>query len=494
MSSVVDERPVAGPPSSTSEVDASAYAGPVRLLTILAVAVVAGRVALPMLLDGPRLDETLTAWVVSDGLDDAVTRSWRFQGQSPVYFVLLWLWAQVAGTSIVALRIPSLIVMLAAGWQLRRLAGDLGLGPLRDLALAVFVVLSPVHVNAVTARPYALLLLTVIVATRAGRRWADSGRPADGVRWGVLCAGAVYFQPFAVYALAAQGWWLIVRRRAGASIRELVVPVVVAAVTLLPLVPQVLSLAQRQDSLAFVDVPSLDGFLLGLVPVSILLGLAAGALLSWPWAERAELRSTAPFVLAAAWFPQVGLFLQSHLTGNGVLVAKYLSPSAIGIALLAALVVRHFTSRFAVLVATALVVVLSVVPLEPGATHEWEHAVDFLETEHPNAEVLAMTGFIEAGDLTLFADAEARAYLGAPLDTQGLGREVHPLPLGLGPEAVAHVGELVEGLRAADEIAVVRAVAGVDHDRTAEEALARSGYREVARIEPLGLLVTVWQR
>ncbi len=493
MASVVADRPAPEAGRARGRAEAPSIEGPLRILAVVAIALVAAQLWLPMLLAGPRLDETLTTWVVSDGFDDAVVRSWRYQGQSPVYFALLWVWAQAAGTGIVALRVPTVIAMVAAGWQLRRLAEDLGIGPHRDLALAVFIGFSTVHVNAVAARPYGLLLLSVVLASRAGWRWSETGRRSDMLRWAALCAGAVYFQPFAVYALAAQGWWLVLRRRRGAPLGELAQPVVLAGAMVLPLVPQVLSLAGRQSNLAFVEVPAFVSFVVGLVPFSILFGLAVGALLSWPLDRRPELRSVAPFVVAAAFLPQIGLFAQSQLTGNGVLVAKYLTSATVGMALIAALGAAHIWRRVAVLVAAVLLVVPGVVDLDPLGSHGWSDAVDFLEAEHPDVGVLAMTGFVEATDVDFLEDSEARAYLSAPLTNHGLDAPVQVLPLGDGADHEEYVRELIERFAGPDGIAVVRAVAGVEPERLAERTLAELGYTEVDRLEPKWLEVTVWR-
>ena len=490
MATVVVERSTT-PPERSDEVEPDRLPHLFGLALVVAAAAVFVRVGLPMLLDGPRLDETLTGWVVADGLDDAIGRSWRFQGQSPLYFAGLWLWTQLAGSSFVALRLPSLVAMVAAGWQLRRLATDLGLARYRDLSVALFVLMSAVHVNAVTARPYAFLLLTIIVASRAGLRWSVSGSRRDSLRWAVLCALSAYFQPFAVYAIVAQGWWLVARRRAGDPTRELVLPVVATGALVLPLVPQVWSLAQRQGALTFAQVPPVTEFVSTLLPATVLLGLAAGGVVSGGLARSPRGTVAIPFVVAAALFPQLGLFAQSHLTGSGVVVAKYLAPATIGVVLLVAVVLMQFRHRSAAIVAAVVMLALPIVELEPQRTHDWDAAVTLLTTDHPEATILAMTGFIEAADPSALDQADVADYLAAPLTTNGLERDVIPLPLGTGPEHSTVVRSLVDD--AAGDVAIVRAVAGVPDERVAEELLAQRGFDEIVRIEPRGLLVTVWR-
>ena len=74
----------------------------------------------PHLPDSLWLDETLTFWVVRDGLAETLERTIHFQPQ-PAYYVFMWFWTRIAGFSEVALRIPSLIAALAACIALAKL-------------------------------------------------------------------------------------------------------------------------------------------------------------------------------------------------------------------------------------------------------------------------------------------------------------------------------------------------------------------------------------
>ena len=55
------------------------------------------------------LDETISYWQINAGFSGISSR----QGLSlPAYSYILWLWAEIAGTSEIALRIPSILAML----------------------------------------------------------------------------------------------------------------------------------------------------------------------------------------------------------------------------------------------------------------------------------------------------------------------------------------------------------------------------------------------
>ena len=72
------------------------------------------------------LDELISTWVIDDGFTTAIGRAQDYQASSPLYFGLLWLWAQIVGTDEVLLRLPSIVCAAAALWHVNRLGHDLG--------------------------------------------------------------------------------------------------------------------------------------------------------------------------------------------------------------------------------------------------------------------------------------------------------------------------------------------------------------------------------
>lgn len=87
-----------------------------RWLTFLAAAVVAlGAVLLrlPEVEESLWVDELHTAWAIHDDLADVAQRA-AAGNQTPWYFWALWFWAQVAGDSEWALRLPSVLALAAA--------------------------------------------------------------------------------------------------------------------------------------------------------------------------------------------------------------------------------------------------------------------------------------------------------------------------------------------------------------------------------------------
>src|SRR5262249_40515495 len=122
------------------------------------------------------VDETGTWWVIEGGLRQVVQRADAVQGQSALYYVLLWAWAHVAGHSELALRIPSLVFSLMSTWIVyliakRVLDREAGL-----LAIVTYAAWHQVVFEASNARPYALATLFVVTAAWSLITWLDGGR------------------------------------------------------------------------------------------------------------------------------------------------------------------------------------------------------------------------------------------------------------------------------------------------------------------------------
>jgi mannosyltransferase len=143
------------------------------------------------------IDEFGTLWVVERDFTTTLLRSWQFQGQSPLYYVIAWIPIHAVGESEVALRAPSLVLgclFVVALYACGRILA----GPRAGCFAAVLGWLSPPSVHAsVTARPYVLALLGVAMAT-AGFQWSvRSGHRTARTLWivgGATVAWSHYLQ------------------------------------------------------------------------------------------------------------------------------------------------------------------------------------------------------------------------------------------------------------------------------------------------------------
>lgn len=188
------------------------------------------------------LDEAATVDLVRRGFGDMLDGVASGESTPPLYYVLAWLWAKVAGTGEVGMRsLPALFgtaTIVVAYALAARIAGARA-----GLIAAAVCAANPFLVwYSQEARAYALLVLLTaggLLAFVAGRR----------VAWALLSIAALAAHWFAIFPVAAQAVWLLARKRAFAPVAA----VAAAGAALLPL-----ALDQRShDRAGFIDESSL---------------------------------------------------------------------------------------------------------------------------------------------------------------------------------------------------------------------------------------------
>jgi mannosyltransferase len=181
-------------------------------------------------------DEGFTAQIAGHSLSSAVSQVPHTESTPPLYYALAWVWAHVFGSSAFALRsLPALLGTLtvaAVFW-----AGVPLLSRRAALGAAGLTAVSPIMVwDSQEARAYALLALLCVLALGFFVRALRRERRAWLLGWAACSAAALATHYFAVFPLAAEAAWLLVRLRNRRQLfAALALPAVVGA-ALLPLV------------------------------------------------------------------------------------------------------------------------------------------------------------------------------------------------------------------------------------------------------------------
>ena len=126
------------------------------------------------------LDEFGTLWVIEGGFSQLMERVNTFQGQSPLYYLLVWLFVHFIGESEFTLRLFSLLLGVGTTYGIYVL-GNFLYGKNAGLVSASFLWLSSSMVRSSSdARPYALALFMAVIMfygfARAARRGDHVGR------------------------------------------------------------------------------------------------------------------------------------------------------------------------------------------------------------------------------------------------------------------------------------------------------------------------------
>jgi hypothetical protein len=390
------------------------------------------------------LDETLTYWVVRDGLAETLDRTLHFQPQ-PAYSIFMWFWTRLAGFSEIALRIPSLIAALAACFFLVQLGTRLT----RDretglIAAIVFASSWNVFREAVDARSYTLGLLVLLCLALALIRWIEAGRWRDACLCGVLGAILPHLHVFFVLCYPALAVYAALRY---ADTRIIVKQVAVVGLLLLVgavfFLPVASMLAENGSSYSFVAPPNWPALFQVFVWGGPVAGLLIGVALAGILGPRVEASDTGQAddaagiprdsaILVATWMlvPLLVLFSISKWTEASVFLGRYQIPAIPAVCLLYAIALRGITSG------PARVVAVVVVAISAFASHERPHddfrgaakAVNGFVAGDASTPILFASGLVEAEDERWLRDPVLADYLSAPKEYYPLEGHVISIP------------------------------------------------------------------
>ena len=373
------------------------------------------------------LDETITFWVVKDGAWQAVRRALEYQGQSPLYFLTVWLSVAIAGASEWALRLPSLVAFGAATVLVARIGMRLLSAQAGSIAAVVFAY-GAFRGIAHDARPYAVAIFFVLASTAALLRWLSSGTTRDAVLYTVMASLVLYSHPLFGLTFAVHLGTVIEYRIRGASVvrtRAVVVSQIVAAVLALPIGIQIAWLWRLRHALWFEPLPS-PTYLLAAIAWPVILGGIA-------WLRRRRSSTSFP-VWLVIWglVPPVVLYLSSITTQVTVAVGRYAYSSMPARALLAAAMINSF--RQPVRVALVLcVVAIGLLSIAAGPLEDWRAAVDVARPLVVSDEtpVLVRSGLPQALLTDWLEDPERAENVLAPLSFYRIRGRVLALPYDL---------------------------------------------------------------
>lgn len=387
------------------------------------------------------LDETITYWVVKDGLPSLFRRSLFYNAQSPAYFVTAWAAVAVGGAKEWVLRIPSILAAAASTVLVYRLGlrfGDREMGALAAVCFANYWLVADA---AITARGYAVGLLVLIGAVLALDRWLDRRRPLDWAVYVILSVLTVYIQPlfaimFVVHVVHAADR----ARRGTAAIGWSSAAVTAGAIGLL-LVPLVVALPpvwQRRMWMSAASGATFRGWgdiRFALAPLAI---VACVALLERRLPTH-YLRGPAPLVLLLCWaaVPVLMIVAAARWMSPTVLVSRYFLCAAPAIALIMAWAIRGVRRSRIRLVLVTMVAGMSVLGMGIGVEQmeDWRGALHAAATATKGqpVPVLVGAGFVESAGLRWpVEDAEEESYLVSPVAFYRVPGPALPLPYDLG--------------------------------------------------------------
>ena len=155
--------PALGIPAAVCAWCSTRFQLPRRIHPLAFILLIGLLLRLPLLNDSLWFDESFTATLVNLPVSQ-IPAAILSDVHPPLYYALLWVWVQIAGSSPLALRLPSLLLSLVSIYLVYRLA--LGLKLTRSAALwaaALAATLPAALFYSGEARPYALLTVLVLL-------------------------------------------------------------------------------------------------------------------------------------------------------------------------------------------------------------------------------------------------------------------------------------------------------------------------------------------
>lgn len=430
------------------------------------------------------LDELLTYWVIENDLSSVFERAIANHGQSPLYYVLLWLFAGCFGTAEWVLRLPSIILMCIAVVLLYKLGKEfLGEEP-AIYACLIFVSLGGPIFAAIYARPYALPLACAMGALLNAVRWGETDKSSKS-------SAFIFFSVFAIYGhilmcsvvgLALLYFSLSPKKPSNG---KLCVAVIIIILFCTPLIAQAISLLGRRSELVFQPSPDLRIFFATILDPILLLSVMLACLFVFmfknysfrPYLSISFERSyIVYFLILWAFLPILLAALVSWTTNVTLFQSRYLLIAAPGNALLWGYLMSCITprsSRGAVMTLTTLLSLFFISTLPNLFSQDWRGASQRLSFDVANnSTILLATGMIEGSNIENFKDFKKTQFLRAPVSYYHLPTSAIILPFQLAShDAIQYWEDTLRPQLSGDRLTLVMPRGGgwIDNDGVVTE-------------------------
>ena len=411
------------------------------------------------------LDETGTFWVVKDGLHNTIDRAIRFQGQSPLYYLVVFITTKVAGTSELALRAPSLIACGLVAFFLYKLGCELFDKSRALISAIILAVGAPLVTVASDARPYALGLMFLVAATWYLVRWVQHGGVLNCVIYVLLASMTIYAHYLFALGLAAHPVYYMLSARAGnRTAKSYLIAAGGILLCVSPTLTQVSSLFGRRSSLTIVALLSFDNFASVFTPAALVFGLLLGWLISRSTVHvrvsLSKLENPVLYLLVI-WLvlPPLVLYAISIFTPITLFQGRYYLASIPAFALFMGWLIgsaRPQRAQRLIVLSVAICSILTVPVALSNQTEDWRRAAEIVNHNgDARSLVLVDSDFVEAGQPGWLNDPEKRSYLLAPFSYYKIGGEVHVLPGKITNSVQGYLSNIETRIHATDHFFVI---------------------------------------
>jgi uncharacterized membrane protein len=388
------------------------------------------------------LDETVTLWITSASFTETLNRSWSFQAQSPLYFLLFWLWRSLLVVNItnneLLYRLPSVIAMALAIVILIRIVKNYEKEAIASIIILVCLADPTLIKLSIGARPYSIAFLSLLGSIWALNIWLSSGTNWWRLIYIVFTTLTFYFHyVFALVGILHLIIFLTRKSTISITTTKLFFTWVCCLILALPGVLHILSWSTRSNLLALYPAVTLVNFSKNIFPVELtVFGLCGSALMylySTPSLKRFPAKNLLLVSLIWAFLPTTILFLISKITGNQFFLDRFyfwrIGGMALGVSALVSLIKPRTALNIMLVVWIGFSLLLE--SMRIWQIENWANVANTINNEtEPKTGVLLYSGLVELGVIDWTEGSLKEQYLGSPFKVYPVKFPFHILPHG----------------------------------------------------------------
>ncbi len=438
---------------------------------------------LPPMFKSLWVDELGTYWAIDGSFAEMISRVTEAHGQSPFTYGLMWAWNRALEPSDFGLRVLPVLFGVGTLVVLHSIGKKIGGSSMGWYAVVAVGGMYEMRAMVVNFRPYAFALFFFALSTRLLLAWDENPSKRSAVGYVLATAATVWSVFYFGFPLIGHFIYILARRKEGSeSSRGFGFMVAGTGILCLPLIPQLVSLGGRADTLQFSGIPMMRAVIGGLIPIGmagtwLIVVLVSG--LPGRWVGR---RSELILIGWLAVAPTAMLYLLTVFTDFGLWTVRYRSVFLLGFGLAVAVWIAGYAEE-RVKVRAVLVVILVGLLVSPpqdfASDQDWRGGLASAASSiGADGLVILGAGLVEASSLASLEDPQASRFIAAPLSRYPVRQSVLLAPLLPAGEAFPY---LVERLRGAQytELAVASLVGDPPGYDTFYLALEPLGFTQV---------------
>lgn len=379
------------------------------------------------------IDELLTAWVTSGSLSEVISRSLKFQGTTPLYFLLVYGFRNIFGSSEFSLRLLSFISFPISLWLcmlLGRALKDHKTGSIIGLTLLCSTATIFSFGN---ARPYGLAIMFGLLSSLLFLSWLRAPRILFISCYGFVSIVAVLIHLFfATVILSHAVILLLVERSRKQSVQYLSFLICFLTVFALCLFQLRGLYLMRNDITPYMGVSSRELILRLISPYIIIINLVCLAYYRIKDGDFRSLRSRDSLIGSALLGVPILCLLIGFAFGAITLLPRYFLSVIPGIVFFTGNNLSRVHSRISIPALTLIAIIVWAKNLESGPHSEnWRAAVNSayaLHREHPEKAAALFAGLAELHSQKVIESEDYKPYLRSPLAYYQFSAETYLLP------------------------------------------------------------------